>query len=141
MSGGVYEYTMGVFANASGNLWSGNSTNLHSGFNGLVGEDGTEYNQGIPFPTDTKYYNKYQASDGTTISSNTACDGGICYGHALSETEKWYSNYAYFVSSAGPWLDRGGDLSDGVYAGAFSFSGGSGFAGSSFGFRSSVVVP
>ena len=104
MSGGAYEYVMGVFANASGSLWTGYSSSKNSGFNGLYGSSGTSYTSGIAFPTETKYYDKYQATSGTTISATTACSGGICYGHALSETSGWYDDYAYFVSSSFPWV-------------------------------------
>ena len=63
MSGGAYEYVMGVFANSSGSLWSGNSTSSNSGFNGLVGSSGASYTSGIAFPEE-KYYNVYKASSG-----------------------------------------------------------------------------
>ena len=49
----------------------------------------------------------------------TACNGGICYGHALSETSWWYGDYADFVLPDYPWFSRGGGANDGVGAGAF----------------------
>jgi len=140
MSGGAIEYVMGVFANSDGDLWSGDSTEYNSGFNGLMGEDSTEYKSGIPFPTETKYYDVYQASSGTTISSKRACDGGICYGHALSETADWYSDYDTFVSAGDPWFMRGGASSDRAGAGAWSFYYSRGDSFSTHGFRA-VLVP
>ena len=139
MSGGVWEYVMGVFANSGGQLWSGNSTSWNSGFTGLLGSSGISYT-GTAFP-DSKYYDVYKASSGTTISALTACNGGVCYGHGLSETNRWYGDNTGFVSADGPWLGRGGFYSDGSSAGVFVGYGSVGDAGiSRGGFRSSLVV-
>ena len=89
MSGGAWEYVMGNYNNTRGS----------SGFSTLP---------------NSKYYDDY-----TTTNTLTACDGGICYGHALSETASWYSDYAIFVNSNGPWFKRGGYYGNGAYAGAF----------------------
>ena len=136
MSGGNYEYVMGVFANSDGQLWSGNSASDNSGFTGLIGSTGDQYT-GATFPN-SKYYDIYKASSGITIDVLTACDGGICYGHALSETNKWYKDDAIFISAAGPWLRRGGFCSDDAFAGAFYFDSYSGKTGSA-GFRSVIT--
>ena len=134
MSGGAYEYVMGVFANSDGQLWSGYSTSSNSGFTGLVGSSGTSYT-GTAFP-DSKYYDVYKASSGTTISALTACNGGICYGHGLSEVKNWYGDLASFVSAGNPWFRRGGYYYNGADAGAFYFNSNTGNASSSSGFRS-----
>ena len=138
MSGGAREYVMGVFANSSGQLWSGYNTRYQSGtftsgFTGLLGSKGSSYT-GVDFP-DSKYYDVYKADDGTSINPLTACDGGICYGHGLSEVNKWYGDYAGFVDATGPWFIRGGYYGDGVDADAFNygpFHGGTAFAEASF---------
>ncbi len=138
MSGGAWEYVMGVFANSNGILWSGNDKNYNSGFTGLLGSNGTSYT-GVSFP-DSKYYDKYMAESGTSINALTACDGGICYGHGLSEVKNWYGDYAYFVSAnKTPWFHRGCNyyVTD-VGAGAFTFYGIYGYAHSTAGFRSVV---
>ena len=114
MSGGAWEYVMGVFANSDGQLWSGNSTSKNSGFTGLLGSAGTSYT-GVDFP-DSKYYDDY-----TTTNALTACNGGICYGHGLSEVNGWYSDYAGFVDVDYPWFKRGGFYSYGSSAGTFDF--------------------
>ena len=136
MSGGAWEYVMGVFANSDGQLWSGYNTSANSGFTGLVGSLGTSYT-GTAFP-DSKYYDVYKATSGTTISALTACNGGVCYGHGLSETNTWYGDYAIFVSASNPWFIRGGHFNFGIYAGAFSFYSSDGNAHGSYGFRSVV---
>mgnify|MGYP004573882523 FL=1 len=134
MSGGAYEYVMGVFANSDGQLWSGYSTSSNSGFTGLVGSSGTSYT-GTTFP-DSKYYDVYKASSGTTISALTACNGEICYGHGLSEVKNWYGDLASFVSAGNPWFRRGGYYYNGADAGAFYFNSNTGNASNSSGFRS-----
>ena len=134
MSGGAQEYVMGVFANSDGTLWSGYDTRYNSGFTGLVGIKGRSYT-GVDFP-DSKYYDVYKADNGTSINAfTTACDGGICYGHGLSEVNNWYGDYAIFVYVERPWFLRGGSYSDGADAGAFFFGRVNGFAYDSNCFR------
>ena len=84
MSGGAYEYVMGVY----------NKTIGYSGFSSLP---------------DTKYYNNYTGSSYT--------------GHALTETENWYSDGADFVRTGPPWFLRGGWRDSTPSAGVFSFNG------------------
>ena len=69
---------------------------------------------GVDFP-DSKYYDVYKAANGTSINALTACDGGICYGHGLSEVNKWYGDYASFVYTNNPWFNRGGGANAGVF--------------------------
>ena len=136
MSGGVWEYVMGVFANSDGILWSGSSTTSNSGFTGLLGSNGSSYT-GVDFPN-SKYYDVYKAANGTSINALTACDGGICYGHGLSEVNTWYGDYAFFVETYNPWFIRGGSSNNGAYAGVFGFSSNDGDAYINGGFRSVV---
>ena len=96
MSGGAYEYVMGNY----------NNTISSSGFN--------------IFPS-SKYYDKY-----TTASSLTACNGKVCFGHAISETSKWYGDSAVFVVSSNPWFNRGGYCGGMTSVGAFYFAYGGG---------------
>ena len=138
MAGGTYEYVMGVFANSDGQLWSGNSTSYNSGFTGLLGQSGTSYT-GTAFP-DSKYYDVYKATSGITISALTACNGGVCYGHGLSETNGWYNDVMYFVYANYPWFFRGCGYNDGSYAGVFFSYNYYGYAYNDYGFRS-VLSP
>ena len=98
MSGGSYEYVMGVYSN----------TISYSGFSSLP---------------DTKYYNNYTGSSYT--------------GHALTETEGWYSDGADFIYSGRPWDGRGGSYDCSSGAGVFFFYG---LTGSSFPIISSRLV-
>ena len=57
---------------------------------------------------DTKYYNNYTGSSYT--------------GHALTETNGWYSDEAYFASTSYPWFKRGGYYGGSKGMGVFDFS-------------------
>ncbi len=100
MSGGAYEYVMGYYSPAS-STWGATSNGNSAGF---------------ASQPNSKYYDDY-----TTTSSLTACNGGICYGHGLSEVSNWYGDYARFVNDSTPWFERGGFCSGGSGAGAFFF--------------------
>ena len=121
MSGGAWEYVMGSFANSDGEKWANNS-----GFVGKATASATDV-EGLKWPAE-KYYEIYKASSGTTISSTTACNGGVCYGRALSETVGWYGDRAFFVSSTNPWLVRGGYYEGGAASGVFGSASNYGYA-------------
>ena len=118
MSGGIYEYVMGYYSGAS-TTWGATSISNYAGFSSKPA---------------SKYFDDY-----TTTNSLTACNGGICYGHGLSETSNWYNDYANFVDASNPWFMRGGNGDRGAGAGAF-YSGifGAGNAHDGHGFRSVV---
>ena len=134
MSGGAWEYVMGVLADSNGNPRSGYNANNTSGFNGKLASE--TYTSGKTFPT-KQYYDLY-----TSTSSTTACNGGRCYGHALFETSSWYSDGASFVSSNYPWFNRGSGYNDGTSAGSFyaKYSAYGGSALSSNSWRSALLV-
>ena len=89
MSGGAHDYAMGNYNNA---LQS-------SGFTSMP---------------EAKYYDLY-----TNVPPAVACFGGICFGHALSETATWYGDFASYTTSERSWILRGGAYSDVEYAGIF----------------------
>ena len=107
MSGGAWEYVMGVYADASGNPRSGYSTSNNSGFNGIVeNQNGTvaTYSSGRTFP-DSKYYNLYT--------------GSSYYGHALSETQGFSKHGLPYGITYAPWYIRGGvydDINSGIFS-------------------------
>ena len=105
MSGGAWEYVMGVLADSNGKPRSGFSSSWNSGFTGML-QDGTTYT-GITFP-DSKYYNLYTGSSYT--------------GHALTETKNWYNDSANFVNSGSTWFVRGGGSYNSTSSGVFFFS-------------------
>ena len=111
MSGGTWEYVMGVLADSNGKPRSGyhSSSSYNSGFTGML-NDGTTYT-GIAFPN-SKYYNLYTGSSYT--------------GHALTETKNWYSDSAVFVDTGAPWFGRGDGFTGGSDPGVFYFNSSSG---------------
>ena len=104
MSGGAWEYVMGVLADSNGKPRSGYDSSQNSGFTGML-KDGTTYT-GVSFPN-SKYYNLYTGSSYT--------------GHALTETKNWYSDGAFFVNASDPWFARGNFYFNRESAGVFDF--------------------
>lgn len=119
MSGGAWEYVMGYYSPA-GSTWGATSSINYAGFSSQP---------------NSKYYDDY-----TATNSLTACNGGICYGHGLSEVSDWYDDRAGFVNASFPWFLRGGYYSNGSSAGAFSFANSDGDAGYGRVARSVLVV-
>ena len=128
MSGGAWEYVMGVMVDQNGQPMSGRSESENSGFNGSL-YSGENKSDGYDFP-ENKYYDVYSYS-----LSNTEYQRGIL-GDATGETGpfanriyfdvtrqigSWYTNYSRFVWSSNPWFLRGGDYPIGTYAGVFAF--------------------
>ena len=153
MSGGAWEYVMGVIEDASGNPMSGRHEAWNSGFNGTYGcptcESHTSLSKtnGIEFPTDTRYYDLY-VPNSTALNDDTWYKYGN--GHlgdgnkeiAISKTNSssgdrglWYQDYARFPTAAHPWVTRGGGFDDGAGAGVFDFARDYGSANSYVGFR------
>ncbi len=115
MSGGAWERVMNVLEDEDGMPRSGNNTQYNSGFSGKL-NNGSYVTDGRPFP-EIKYYSTYD--NGSTYSN--ACDGEACLGEALSETAAWYGDYTTWLTSAIPWLGRGGFSGNDAGAGVFSF--------------------
>ena len=119
MSGGAWEYVMGYYSPA-GSTWGATSSSNYAGFSSQP---------------NSKYYDDY-----TATNSLTACNGGICYGHGLSEVSDWYDDRANFVDDGYPWFSRGGYYFDDSSAGTFLFSSSDGGANYYGAARSVLVV-
>ena len=119
MSGGAWEYVMGYYSPAS-STWGATSSSNYAGFSSQP---------------NSKYYDDY-----TTTNSLTACNGGICYGHGLSEVSNWYGDDADFVFAGYPWLRRGGGYGYGADSGVFYFASIYGIAGNGFSTRSVMAA-
>ena len=126
MSGGAYEYVMGMYQDSNGNIHTGYTTSSNSGFNGYL-NDGTQKTDGVDLP-ESKYYNLYTTKNNTNI------------GDALYETSGWNADYSIFVGSSGPFFKRGGYCDYTSFAGVFLFSSGSGDSDSDYGFRVCLAV-
>ncbi len=93
-------------------------------------------NGGFSSLPDIKYYDCY-----TSTSTSSACNSGVCYGHALSETSSWYSDYASMSSSKYSWLLRGGGYSSSSSAGIFGFFREYGYNDDAYSFRLVLILP
>jgi len=94
MNGGAFEAVMGVY-------------------NKITGSSGFTENT---WPAE-KYYDNY-----TSLNVPTACNGGVCYGHALNETSGWYQDYSIQFTDSSPWINRGSNFDGVTDAGIFGFS-------------------
>jgi len=114
MSGGAWTYVMGVHTNQP----------RSSGFLAAWFTD----------PANAKYYDYYAGT-----SAATGCDGGICYGHALSEVAQWYGDRDLWITTSAAWVMRGGYNTYAPQSGIFAYSSTSVVVDNVHGFR--IVHP
>ena len=133
-NGGAWERTMVfMYYDAQGN--NDHPDRLAVGPTGFKGLSSTGTETGTLDLPDPKYYNTFRSANPASNSwasakAELACDGGVCYGQALSETGGWYGDYKEFASLAGPSLDRGGTHSYSAVSGVFAVSDAGSGAGS-----------
>ena len=122
MSGGAWEYVMGVQKDANGNVQVGSS-----GFSTSSLPDSKYYDLYDYQAEDVVGYTRYHLGDATReVLKNTSSQGG----------NAWWSDYSYNIYSSNPWVDRGGYYSGGSGAGVFSFGRAAGWGSSHNSFRS-----
>lgn len=133
MSGGSWEYVMGVLEDSNGNLYSGNSSSYNSGFKGLYSSStGGSNTTGLDFP-DKKYYDSYKSSDaiGTDkwyiytsgkLGDATKEIANTKANSSSGDSGLWFSDYARFATPTTPWFLRGGSWVYDTGAGVFLFS-------------------
>ena len=124
MSGGSWEYVMGVMVNEAGIPCSGVDENSHSGFNGAYCAIAGELTTGIPMPS-PKYYDVYQSSTSDSnyqrrILGDATGEMGPFFNQNNRFTGSWYEDEAYFVRFGAPWFYRS-LYALGTGAGMFSF--------------------
>ena len=140
MSGGVWEYVMGMLIQQNGTLFSGRNSTWNSGFKGIYGCptcDGNmsgiiENTTGFDLPNKL-YYNAYKNNyelntdnwydysegmlgDATKEVANTKTSGED------GNIGLWFGDSAQFVNASNPWMGRGGHKHNGTSAGIFYFS-------------------
>ena len=114
MAGGSYDYVMGIYIDSSGN-----PVTASSGF----------YSNNFYKKVESKYYDGFKANSNNEIDFNTACNNGICYGQALSETAGWYGDLTSMINSTNSWFKRGGSKGDySSRVGVFYYTDGSGIS-------------
>ena len=107
MSGGAWEYVMGVQKDANGNVQVGSS-----GFSTASLPDSKYYDLYDYQAEDGVGYTRYHLGDATReVLKNTSSQG----------QNAWWSDYSYNIYSSKPWVGRGGDSAYGSAAGVFAF--------------------
>ena len=138
MSGGAWEYVMGVMVDEEGNQMSGRNSIYNSGFNGTFGcptcdndtSGLTLLTGGYEWPV-SKYYDTYTYA--TTdkqyqrriLGDATGEMGPFANAIYLTQTRQissWYADHTYFIHIGYPWFVRGGLHSYGLDAGIFAFT-------------------
>ena len=139
MSGGSWEFVMGVLEDANGNLYSGRNSKYNSGFKGLYGcptcnsdtSGLTENTTGLDFPNN-KYYDSYLSSDAIGTDNWYIYTSGKL-GDATKEIANtkannlsgdrglWFNNLASFPSLNATFFIRGSRYIGGMSSGVLTF--------------------
>ena len=126
MSGGAWEYVMGVQKDASGNVQVASS-----GFSTSSLPDSKYYELYDYQAEDGVGYTRYHLGDATReVLKNTSSQG----------VNAWWSDYSYNIYSSYPWVGRGGYYYDGSLAGVFYFGRNGGWSNTSDSFRSVLTA-
>ena len=151
MSGGAWEYVMGIMIDQNGKPMSGKNSLYNSGFNGTLGcptcdsdtSGLTELTGGYDFP-DRKYYDTYvyataeEQFQRRILGDATGEMGPFANTTYLTQTRQissWYADEAWFICSSAPWFLRGGFHTSGLDAGVFAFENDYGHTISTVSFR------
>ena len=151
MSGGAWEYVMGVMVDKNGQPMSGRNSLSNSGFNGTFGcptcdsdtSELTSLTNGYDFP-DSKYYDIYayatvdEQYQRKILGDATSEIGPFAETNYLTKTGQigsWYADFAFFVYSGNSWFVRGGRYDNGLNSGIFAFHHAHGQSNSNRSFR------
>ena len=154
MSGGAWEYVMGVIETAtdSGIPASGKNNDYNSGFTGTLTypNDGSDSSitsiTGVSFP-DGKYFDIYAYNTSSIVYADRGHLGDATYeldgftnwkgsDGSTRYRSGWNQDYAYLNYIGNPWFGRGGAWNDGSDSGVFAFHSYAGYAYGIFSFRS-----
>ena len=126
MTGGAFEYVMGVQKDSSGNVQVGSS-----GFSTSSLPDSKYYDLYDYQDEDGVGYTRYHLGDATReVLKNTSSQGG----------NAWWSDYSYNIHGSEPWVIRGGGLGSGSNAGVFDFNRDNGWSYTIGSFRSVLTA-
>ena len=148
MSGGVWEYVMGVVSSKDGNLVSGFNTNQNSNFNGILTSTNEVLSGHENFP-ESKYYDIYAYGEveenfSRRILGDATGEMGPFENEMYNSKEhrinSWYGDEAYYIYSKIPWVERGSVSYLGTQAGIFAFTFGHGSAHNATGFRIVLAI-
>ena len=151
MSGGAFDYVMGIMVDENVKPMSGRNSLYNSGFNGTFGcptcdNDASGLTSLIgkyDFP-DKKYYDtyayatvdkQYQRRILGDATGEMGPFANATYLTQIRQISSWHADRAYFVWSNGPWVIRGGDHNYGSETGMFALGAANGSTYDSVGFR------
>ena len=128
MSGGSYEFVMGVLSDNDG-IYIGYKIDppWHSFFNGRVTFTNQIVTGWVPQPEE-KYYDKYNRAENNIVCVNEV--DNTCYGQALTETMNWYNNnnsnnddsrYYPWILRSGSYIDSDEGIHNGIFQIIFSY--------------------
>ena len=127
MSGGAWEYVMGVQKDANGNVQVGSS-----GFSTASLPDSKYYDLYDYQAEEGNEYTRYHLGDSTKEPLKNCSSQG---------QNAWWNDGSYNIYSANPWVKRGGRSDNGTSAGVFDFGRDTGVAWSALSFRSVLIAP
>ena len=152
MSGGAWEYVMGVMLDKSGKPMSGRNSKYNSGFNGTFGcptcDSDTSnlmmLTTGTNFPIDSRYYDVYTYAESIEVyyrrilgdaTGEMGPFAAVTYGLPNRQIGSWYADEAWFVDHLYSWFVRSGIWLSGSGAGMFSYGRDSGREANDTSFR------
>ncbi len=130
MSGGAWEYVMGYTTAANTVGGSSGITSIYQDF--------------FENANWKKYYDSYESTVNTQYNNRILGDATGEMGPFASNKDpdqtsrprsSWYKDYAGFVNSTAPWIDRGGGWYNGTSAGIFTFGSSTGEVFNNISFR------
>ena len=131
MSGGAWEFVMGVVLSSEGIPCSGRNASENSGFNGpFCGSEETEtLTDGISdFPSDTRYYDTYKAGSYNReyyrriLGDATGEMGPVGKFNSDRQIGSWYDDEMRYIHGGTPWFQRGSHYMYGTISGIFAYN-------------------
>ena len=147
LSGGAWDYVMGVMLDENSQPLSGRNASLNSGFKGGYTEGGSN-TTGKDFPI-PKYYDIYLYNKSDKVFNRYVLGDATgelgpftsrIYGTQTRPISSWNDDEAFFISVTDPWFKRGGSFALGTGSGVFSFIVGHGLGFESTGFRIVLAI-
>lgn len=154
--GGANENVMSFVKDSSEKIYTAyeyNNGHLGSGFNGYYGSTPSiKYSEGIELPEE-KYYDLYLKSSDSSKTHIAACDGKVCYGHALTEVmtidttgslpiveNVWYNGKIQNLTYSWPCISRGSSYFSDSLTGMFGFTVDTCYNHRNYGFRTVLAT-
>lgn len=117
ISGGSWEYVMGVLENGNGTIYTGVNSSSNSGFKGLYGaSSGGQNTTGLELPR-SNYYDTYLNKHGLGTDKYTDNSSGKLGDATIEFGTNWYDTTIDFATSTYPWFIRGGAYYNPQYVG------------------------